>query len=77
MGKRLTVAETSLLTGLSKSQLKAGANANIYPCIRVGVSQKKLLFDIDLLEDALTKLAASNVKPRVEAAADKPKARRA
>ncbi|MDR2648466.1 MAG: hypothetical protein LBB94_01940 [Clostridiales bacterium] len=64
MGKRVTVAEAHLLTGLSIRELRSGAHKNIYPCIWIGESRKKILFDIEALEECLSKMAADNMRPK-------------
>jgi len=53
--------EASAATGLSEWELTRGAREGEYPCIRIGVGRGKFLFDIDLLNETLTKKAMANI----------------
>jgi hypothetical protein len=61
MGKRVTIKEAAILTGLSEGELRRGVKNHKYPCMFVGTANKKVIFDIDLLEAYLEKLALENM----------------
>jgi hypothetical protein len=61
MGKRVTVRETARLTGLSIHELRIGAKNHRYPCLMVGGTNKKQLFDIDELENFIHQSSMENV----------------
>jgi hypothetical protein len=61
MGKRVTIKEAVILTGLSEGELRRGVKSHKYPCMFVGTANKKVIFDIDLLEAHLEKLALENM----------------
>ena len=54
------VKEAAKETGLSEWELKRGANAGDYPHIRVGEGRGKFLFDMDMLNETITKKALAN-----------------
>jgi hypothetical protein len=59
----VSTKEASRLTGLSQLALKTGADARLYPHIRIGRAQKKILFDIDALQECIRKQLAESTKP--------------
>ncbi|MCL2571216.1 MAG: hypothetical protein FWE11_02340 [Defluviitaleaceae bacterium] len=72
MPKMVSKREASLATGLSEWELGRGARAGEYPCIKVGVGRGKYLFDIDLLNETLTKRAMANIASPVESTSVSP-----
>ena len=58
--------EAAAATGLSEWEITRGARAGEYPCIRIGEGRGKYLFDIDLLNETLTKKAMSNITSNTE-----------
>ena len=66
MKRMRNVKEAAKATGLSECELKRGVHAGIYPYIRVGEGRGKFLFDIDMLNDVITRRAMDNMKTNHE-----------
>jgi len=63
MGKKALLREASEVTGMSQWYLRQGAKNGTIPCIRSG---NRYVFDIELLEEYLKKLAFENTKKKEE-----------
>jgi len=61
MPRMVSKKEAAKVTGLSEWELGRGARAGDYPCIKIGEGRGKYLFDVDLLNEALTKRAMENM----------------
>jgi hypothetical protein len=65
-----TTAEASALTGISKSTLALEAKRGRFPHIKIGRqgTRRKIMFEMDLLEECLKKEALDSMKPQAEEA---------
>ena len=54
MRRMLTVDQASKEVSLSRCELMRGIHAGIYPALRVGAGRGKFLFDIEMLNEAIT-----------------------
>ena len=61
MGKRATIQEATVITGLTEYALRMGIKQGRYPHIRIGLGRGKILIDIDLLEQYLLQEAVDNM----------------
>ena len=66
MPRMVSKKEAAELTGLSEWELGRGARAGEYPCVRIGEGRGKFLFDVDLLNEHLTKKVMENVRKKEE-----------
>ena len=66
MKKMVGVKEAAKATGLSEWELKRGVRAGEYPFIRIGEGRGKFLFNIDMLNDVISRRAMSNMKASSE-----------
>ena len=66
MRKVLTIKETAVATGLAIHELRQGARSGKYPAMRAGGPNGKLLFDAELLEQAITRIMLANTQPPVD-----------
>jgi hypothetical protein len=64
MGTRVGLVEAAEHTGLSQSELRRGALAGRYPYMRLGdTGHGKMIFDIDLLEEAIKARMLASIAP--------------
>lgn len=66
MRKVHTLKEAAAATGLAEWELRQGAKSGKYPAMRAGGPKGKLLFDVELLEQAITRIMLSNTLPAAE-----------
>ena len=67
MRKVLTIREAAAATGLAIHELRQGARSGKYPAMRAGGPNGKLLFDAELLEQAIARLMLANTQVGSEA----------
>jgi hypothetical protein len=67
MRKVLTIKEAAAATGLAEWELRQGAKSGKYPAMRAGGPNGKFLFDLELLERAITRLMLENTRGNDEA----------
>jgi hypothetical protein len=67
MRKVLTIKEAAAATGLAEWELRQGAKAGKYPAMRAGGPNGKFLFDLELLNQAITRLMLENTRGNDEA----------
>lgn len=67
MRKVLTIKEAAAATGLAEWELRQGAKSGKYPAMRAGGPNGKFLFDVELLEQAITRIMLENTMPTTEA----------
>jgi hypothetical protein len=63
MRKVHTLKEAASATGLTEWELRQGAKSGKYPAMRAGGSNGKLLFDVELLEQAIIQHMMANTLP--------------
>jgi len=66
MRKVLTIKEAVVATGLAIHELRQGARSGKYTAMRAGGPNGKLLFDAELLEQAITKIMLANTQTPVD-----------
>jgi len=64
MGKRVGIHEAVKLTGLTEYNLRTGVLSGKYPAFRVNADKGKILFDMDLLEEAIKTEALANMEKK-------------
>ena len=67
MRKVIKLAEAAERTGLSAWELRQGARAGKYPHLRTGGQRGTILFDLALLEEAITRQMLANSTPYISA----------
>ncbi len=58
--------EAAIATGLSEYELRTGAKSGRYPAYRAGGPNGKFLFDVELLEESITRLMLENTLSAAE-----------
>ena len=68
MGKRVTIPQAAIATGLSEYVIRRGTTSGRFPHIRTsGLGKGRILVDIDLLEAALEREALDSTRPTAAA----------
>lgn len=62
MGKRVTTKEAAQITGISEYSLTGMRKRGLLPYIKIGYGKGRILYDIDLLQEALEKQAKQNME---------------
>ncbi len=62
MRRVVKLAEAAAHTGLTPWALRQGAISGKYPAMRTGGARGTILFDLDLLEESITRQMLANVK---------------
>lgn len=62
MGRKALLKDAAQAVGLTKNALYQLARAGKVPCIRIGGSRGRYVFDIELLEEWLKNMAVQNVR---------------
>lgn len=65
MRRVVKLAEAAEQTGLTPWELRQGARAGRYPHIRSGGERGTILFDMDLLEESITRQMLANASPYI------------
>jgi len=65
--KVVKLTEAAKQTGLSTWELRQGAKAGRYPHLRSGGARGTILFDLDLLNESITRQMLANSTPYISA----------
>lgn len=65
MRRVVKLKEAALHTGLAEWELRQGAKSKRYPHMRAGGARGTILFDLELLEEAITRQMLANATPYI------------